>query len=101
MVEARHGADALRIVEEGELRIDLVITDLVMPEMGGRELVERLRARDPGIKVLFMSGFSERAVTSATAHAARNRLRGEAIHGRSSSSAAPGTFSTTDPGAAS
>jgi len=34
-----------------------------MPEMGGRELVERLRARHPGMKVLFMSGYSERAVT--------------------------------------
>jgi DNA-binding NarL/FixJ family response regulator len=41
-----------------------VITDLVMPEMGGRELVERLRARHPSMRVLFMSGYSERAVTS-------------------------------------
>ena len=57
-------ADALRIVEAGEPAIDLVITDLVMPEMGGRELVERLRARHPGLKVLFMSGYSERAVPS-------------------------------------
>jgi PAS domain S-box-containing protein len=64
VIEARHGADALRIVEEGGRRIDLVITDLVMPEMGGRELVERLRARHPTMKVLFMSGYSERAVTS-------------------------------------
>ena len=64
VVEARHGADALRIVEAGERQIDLVITDIVMPEMGGRELVERLRARHPAIKVLFMSGYSERAVTA-------------------------------------
>jgi len=63
VIEARHGADALRIVEEGNRRIDLVLTDLVMPEMGGRELVERLRARHPAIKVLFMSGYSERALT--------------------------------------
>jgi PAS domain S-box-containing protein len=64
VVEARHGRDALRILEEGNHRIDLVITDLVMPEMGGRELVERLRARHPSMRVLFMSGYSERAVTS-------------------------------------
>jgi PAS domain S-box-containing protein len=64
VVEARHGRDALRIVEEGDHPIDLVITDLVMPEMGGRELVERLRARQPSIKVLFMSGYSERAALS-------------------------------------
>ncbi len=63
VIEARHGADALRIVESGDHPIDLVLTDLVMPEMGGRELVERLRARQPSLKVLFMSGYSERAVT--------------------------------------
>jgi two-component system cell cycle sensor histidine kinase/response regulator CckA len=63
VIEARHGADGLRIVEQGEQKIDLVLTDLVMPEMGGRELVERLRARHPGLKVLFMSGYSQRAVT--------------------------------------
>jgi CheY-like chemotaxis protein len=64
VIEARHGADALRIVEAGDRPIDLVITDVVMPEMGGRELVERLRTRHPGVKVLFMSGYSERAVAS-------------------------------------
>jgi CheY-like chemotaxis protein len=63
VIEARHGADALRIVEAGDRPIDLVLTDLVMPEMGGRELVERLRARHPSLKVLYMSGYSERAVT--------------------------------------
>jgi YesN/AraC family two-component response regulator len=64
VIEARHGADALRIVEAADRAVDLVITDVVMPEMGGRELVERLRTRHPGIKVLFMSGYSERAVAS-------------------------------------
>jgi PAS domain S-box-containing protein len=64
VVEARHGREALRILDEGGRRIDLVITDLVMPEMGGREMVERVRAHHPAMKVLFMSGYSERAVTS-------------------------------------
>lgn len=63
VIEARHGADALRIVEAGDRQFDLVVTDLVMPEMGGRELVERLRARQPSLKVLYMSGYSEQAVT--------------------------------------
>ena len=49
---------------ESGARVDMVVTDLVMPEMGGRELVERLRARHPALKVLFMSGYSERAVTA-------------------------------------
>jgi CheY-like chemotaxis protein len=63
VLEARHGQEALRIMESGA-RVDLVVTDLVMPEMGGRELVERLRARHPALKVLFMSGYSERGVTA-------------------------------------
>ena len=63
VLEARHGADALRIVEESGRPIDLVVTDLVMPEMGGKELVERLRAHRPGLKVLFMSGYTEKAIS--------------------------------------
>ena len=53
-----------RVYEAHESGIDLVLTDLVMPEMGGHELVERLRAHDPGLRVLFMSGYTERAFTS-------------------------------------
>ena len=64
VLEARNGADALRVYEAHEGRIDLVLTDVVMPEMGGHELVERLRARRPDLRVLFMSGYSERAFTS-------------------------------------
>jgi signal transduction histidine kinase/ActR/RegA family two-component response regulator len=64
VLEARNGADALRIYEANESGIDLVLTDIVMPEMGGQELIERLRARHPGLRVLFMSGYTERAFTS-------------------------------------
>ncbi len=62
VVEARHGVEALRVAEEPGRRFDLVLTDVVMPEMGGKELVERLRAQHPELKVLFMSGYTERAV---------------------------------------
>ncbi len=64
VLEARHGGDALRIVEESGRPIDLVVTDLVMPEMGGKELVERLRAHRPGLKVLFMSGYTEKVIAA-------------------------------------
>jgi two-component system, cell cycle sensor histidine kinase and response regulator CckA len=64
VLEARHGADALRIVEESGRPIDLVVTDLVMPEMGGKELAERLRTHRPGLKVLFMSGYTEKAIAA-------------------------------------
>jgi two-component system, cell cycle sensor histidine kinase and response regulator CckA len=64
VLEARNGADALRVYAAHEKGIDLVLTDVVMPEMGGHELVERLRALRPGLRVLFMSGYTERAFTS-------------------------------------
>jgi two-component system cell cycle sensor histidine kinase/response regulator CckA len=64
VLEARNGADALRVFEAYEGDIDLVLTDVVMPEMGGHELVERLRAQRPELRVVFMSGYAERAFTS-------------------------------------
>jgi PAS domain S-box-containing protein len=63
VIEATNGADALRIYESNEGGIDLVLTDLVMPEMGGNELVERLRARRPELRVVFMSGYADWIVT--------------------------------------
>jgi YesN/AraC family two-component response regulator len=64
VLEARNGTEALGIYDAHEGTIDLVLTDVVMPEMGGHDLVERLRARRPDLRVLFMSGFAERAFTS-------------------------------------
>ena len=62
VVEARHGLDAIARLEDHEGRIDLVLTDLVMPEMGGRDLAERLHAARPDLPILFMSGYDARAV---------------------------------------
>lgn len=56
---ARTGADALRIVAEQPGPIDLVATDVVMPEMSGGQLVEKLLKARPGIRVLFMSGYTD------------------------------------------
>jgi CheY-like chemotaxis protein len=64
VLEARNGAEALTVFEAYERDIDLVLTDVVMPEMGGYELVERLRARRPELRVVFMSGYAERAFIS-------------------------------------
>jgi two-component system, cell cycle sensor histidine kinase and response regulator CckA len=64
VLEARNGAEALQIFDGHQETIDLVLTDVIMPEMGGHELVERLRSRRPELRVLFMSGFAERAFTS-------------------------------------
>ena len=56
---ASDGRAALRVVEEQEGRIDLLLSDIVMPGMGGRELVWRLRESHPGIKVILASGYTD------------------------------------------
>jgi two-component system cell cycle sensor histidine kinase/response regulator CckA len=58
---AANGREALRVVREHAVRIDLVITDMVMPQMGGRELAETLRSLQPKINILLMSGYIDKA----------------------------------------
>jgi PAS domain S-box-containing protein len=60
---ARHGADALLLWRQHESEIDVVVTDLVMPELGGRELATELCASRPDLPVLFMSGYSDDEMT--------------------------------------
>ena len=57
VLAAASGRDALRIAEQTDTRIDLVMTDVVMPQMNGRELADRLVATCHGLKVLFTSGY--------------------------------------------
>ena len=59
VLEARSGILALAHADERREPIHLVITDLVMPGMNGRELVERWRARHPETRALFMSGYTD------------------------------------------
>jgi hypothetical protein len=58
VIEARNGAQALFYITKHPGTIDLVISDVVMPEMGGRELARRLVEHSPGLPVLFMSGYT-------------------------------------------
>ena len=57
VLTAAHGAEALTLAEACEGELDLVVTDVVMPVMGGRELVERLRARFPEVRAILVSGY--------------------------------------------
>ncbi len=61
VLEAVNGADALRVCEAEGAPVDLVVTDIVMPEMGGSELAERIREAQPDARILFTSGFTEDA----------------------------------------
>jgi signal transduction histidine kinase len=62
VLEARDGREALDICQREQGPIHLVVTDIVMPKMTGRELADRLAALRPGVKVLFLSGYPEDAV---------------------------------------
>jgi len=62
VLEARHGKDAIRVADGHGGAVDLVITDVVMPEMGGRELAERLASARPSSKILFVSGYTDDVV---------------------------------------
>jgi CheY-like chemotaxis protein len=62
VLDARHGKDALLIFQRHRGAIQLLLTDMVMPEMGGRELAEHLMGMDERMRVLYMSGYTDDAV---------------------------------------
>ena len=62
VLEAREGAEALRIIQEEGNLIQLVLSDVLMPGMAGRELGQRMTMVRPGLPLLYMSGFTEEEV---------------------------------------
>jgi len=62
VLEARHGAEALRISAKHQGPIHLMVTDVVMPQMSGRELAQRLMPLRPDMRVLYMSGYTDDAI---------------------------------------
>ena len=62
VIAASDGADAVRLFTEQDGGIEMVITDVVMPGLGGRELVGRLKIMSPRLPVLFVSGYTEEGV---------------------------------------
>jgi CheY-like chemotaxis protein len=59
---AANGEAAVRLCEQHRDEIHLLLTDVVMPRIGGRDLALRVRALNPGLKVLFMSGYADDAI---------------------------------------
>ena len=61
VLEAGTGVEALEVMEREEGKIDLVVSDVVMPEMDGPTMLRHLRERNPDIRIVFMSGYAEEA----------------------------------------
>ncbi|MGH7658436.1 MAG: response regulator, partial [Gemmatimonadales bacterium] len=65
VLSASSAAEALRLVDENEGRINVLLTDVIMPGQSGTELARRLCETNPEIRILFMSGFSKPSVPAA------------------------------------
>ena len=59
---AASGAEALRIAGEQNVKLNLLLTDVVMPGMNGKELAKRLAAQQPSLKILFVSGYPDNMI---------------------------------------
>jgi len=62
IMEAANGEEALGVYNRSESRIDLLLTDVVMPKMTGKKLAEALLKQNPGLKVLYMSGYTDNVI---------------------------------------
>ncbi len=76
---AGNGVEALDVLAEHG-HVDLVVSDVVMPEMDGPTLFKELRARDPNVKIIFVSGYAEEAFAKNPPTNEQYALSGQAIH---------------------
>ena len=61
MIEAENGLDALEALEREDGVVDLVVSDVVMPEMDGPTMLTEMRKTNPDLKIIFVSGYAEDA----------------------------------------
>ncbi|HME69306.1 MAG TPA: PAS domain S-box protein [Myxococcota bacterium] len=74
VVYASNGLEARNVFGERKGAVDILVTDVVMPRMGGPQLAGLLRAEQPGLRVLFLSGYNDGAVLSGTAESGTSFL---------------------------
>lgn len=65
VLEASSGVEALEVMEKNEGKIDIVVSDVVMPEMDGPTLLKELRKKNPELKIIFVSGYPNDAFKSS------------------------------------
>jgi CheY-like chemotaxis protein len=88
VLSAHDAISALGLIETGDIRIDLLLTDVVLPGMNGRQLAEQAKNRRPDLVVLFTTGYSRNAIVSLVG-CAPNALRGHHHGTEAVSRAAP------------
>ncbi len=64
VIAAPHGEEAVQLFNSYNGKIDLILTDVVMPKMSGRELANRIRSAHPDMNILFMSGYTDNAIVN-------------------------------------
>lgn len=69
VLEAKTGKEGVELMERRPEKLELVLTDVVMPDMGGPEMVAHLRQRDPDLRVLYVSGHTFDQLNIAALHA--------------------------------
>ncbi len=62
VLSAHDSVSALGLIKQGDIRIDLLFTDVVLPGINGRQLAEQAQNRRPGLKILFTTGYSRNAI---------------------------------------
>ena len=63
VIQAADGAEAIEKAEQHRGAIDLLLTDVVMPGISGRQLAERIQSVAPSVRVIYMSGYADDAIT--------------------------------------
>ena len=79
VIEAQDGAAALNFLERPDRSVQLLLTDVVMPSMSGRELAEAARRANPSLRVLFMSGYPKGHHIGGRPSRAGNRPRAQTV----------------------
>ena len=74
VLEASGGMEALQILRQQEQAVDLMLTDILMPDLNGWELSELVRAEFPAVRILYMSGFADEEIVRSRALSESNFL---------------------------
>ena len=80
MLEAGNGIEAIEVIERHPGKIDLVISDVVMPEMDGPALLKELQQRSPELRIIFVSGYAEEAFAKSLPEGGQFEFLPETVH---------------------